>query len=388
MVEWRKKENIKPLELPDKEDFYWALLNVEHSWSGRMDVGNIGNTFIMESVQMLVNAIELFEAGYFDSAYYSLRSAVDLSTTMVFLADLPTCEREQYLTSWKDTKDFPMQRQMVRLLSQQGNIFVDMKEKMPDFFEFAKKLSAELNKYVHKQGLQHFYISRNHPINSNKSTTKFIETFQQYLKKCICVVAVMRLAIDAFPILLMDKNILYRCFDSLTEPYTENFAYEYIGEKYISEYKCTELYMNTYESFLDYPLKNEATFDVMKYQFINTSQKEDIFSQIKLLKGIDVVAVLIAFASEKVVKIYCYSGIQIYSTDRKSNRTSTSWSSLDIKKFEDKGISINNRYEEVFISVFQFGEEMFMVEHNVKITENEYTSIGEYVCAKTIEIYN
>ena len=45
----------------------------------------------------------------------------------------------------------------------------------------------------------------------------------------------MRLAIDAFPVLLMDKNILYRCFDSLTEPYSEEFVNEYIGEKYISE---------------------------------------------------------------------------------------------------------------------------------------------------------
>ena len=385
MVEWRKKENIRPIELPNKERWYWALLNIEHSWSGRMDVASIGNTFIMESEQMLVNAIELFEMGYFDSAYYSLRSAVDISTTMVFLADMPSDEREKYLNSWKETKGFPMQGQMIKLLSEHGDVFVDMKEKMPDFFDFAKELSAELNKYVHKQGLQHFYVSRNHFINSQKPVTSFVETFERYLKKCISVVAIMRLAIDAFPILLMDTNILYRCFDSMTEPYSEEFAIEYIGENYISEYKNTEMYIGTYNSLLDDPLKNEATFDVMKYQYINTTAKADIFSQITLLTWMDIIAVLISFSSSKVVKIYAYDGLQIYSTDRKSNRTSTSWSSLDIKKIADKGIGINNPYEEVYISVFQFGEEIFSVEHNEMISEEEYNEMGEYVLSKSKE---
>ncbi|MEE0946849.1 MAG: teicoplanin resistance protein VanZ [Acutalibacteraceae bacterium] len=385
IVEWRKKENIKPIELPNKEKWYWDLLNIEHSWSGRMDVANIGNTFIMESEQMLINAIELFEMGYFDSAYYSLRSAVDISTTMVFLADMPTDEREKYLKSWKETKDFPMQRQMIKLLSAQGDVFVDMKEKMPDFFDFAKKLSAELNKYVHKQGLQHFYVSRNHPINTNKPLNVFIETFEYYLKKCIGVVAVMRLAIDAFPILLMDADILYRCFDSMTEAYSEEFVQEYIGDNYVAEYKNTEMYIGVYNSFLDEPLKNEATFNVMKFQYINTMEQNDILSQITLLKGTDVIATLIAFSSEKVIKVYSYSGIQIYSTDRESNRTSKNWSSLDIKTIEDNGISINNPYEEVFISVFQFGEDLYSVEHNEMIDEEEFNAIGDYVCSKAIE---
>ena len=387
MMEWRKKQNIRSVEIPNKEKLYWALLNIEHSWSGRMDLWNIGNTFIMESEQMLVNAIELFEMGYFDSAYYSLRSAVDISTTMVFLADMPSDEREQYFTLWKETKEFPMQGQMVKMLSDKGDIFVNMKEKMPDFFMFANDLSAELNKYVHKQGFQHFYVSRNHFMNAKKPIDSFIETFEKYLKKCISVVAIMRLAIDAFPILLMDTNILYRCFDSMTEPYSDEFVNEYVGEKYISEYMNTEIYLNTYNSFLDEPLKNEATFDVMKHQYIATSQKDNIISQIQLLSGTDVIASFMAFSSDKIVKIYCHSGMQIYFTDRKSNRKSLNYSSLDIKTVEDKGISINNQYEEVFLSVFQFGEDTFTIEHNSVITENEYNEIGEYVCDKIKEVY-
>lgn len=183
-IDWRKRNNIRAIELPNKAHYYSALINIEHSWSGRMD-GNICNTFIMEAEQQLINAIELFEQGYFDCAYYSLRSAVDLSTTMVFLADMPEAEREQSLNAWKATADFPMQGQMIKQLSQRGNIFVDMKAKMPDFFAAAKTLSAELNKYVHKQGLNHFYISRNHPINQNQPQDPFIHAFENYLHQCI-----------------------------------------------------------------------------------------------------------------------------------------------------------------------------------------------------------
>lgn len=216
-IDWRIHENIRSVELKNKEQFYFDLLNIEHSWSGRID-GNICNTFIMEAEQQLVNSIELFEQGYFDCAYYSLRSAVDMSTTMVFLDDMPDNESEKFLSAWKSTADFPMQGQMIKQLSQFGYVFADMKTKMSTFFSSAKRLSAELNKYVHKQGLQHFYVSRNHPINQNKPQESFINTFEKYLQRCIGIVAVMRLAIDPFPVLLMDEDILYRCFDSLTAP--------------------------------------------------------------------------------------------------------------------------------------------------------------------------
>ena len=122
-VEWRKHQNIKPIKLPNKEQYYIDLMHIEHSWSGRIDV-NLCNTFIMEAEQQLVNAIELFEMGYFDCAYYSLRSAVEVSTTMVFLADLPETEREKQLEAWKATLDFPMETQMIRQLAKSGALFL------------------------------------------------------------------------------------------------------------------------------------------------------------------------------------------------------------------------------------------------------------------------
>lgn len=377
-IAWRKKENIKPIKLPDKVKLYSDLINIEHSWSGRID-SNICNTFIMEAEQQLVNAIEVFELGYFDCAYYSLRSAVDISTTMVFLADMPDEDREKNLSAWIATEDFPMQGQMIKQLSRQGNIFADMVSKMPDFFESAKALSAELNKYVHKQGLQHFYVSRNHPINQQNPLDSFVKSFETYLQRCVGVVAVMRLAIDPFPILLMDEEILYRCFDSMTEPYSEKFVEKYIGETIISEYKNTDIYVGTYDSFVRDEKKKESVFNVMKHQYIDSAKMDEIISQLHLLSKVDIICVLMVAASEKIVKVYCYNGLVMYFTNRNTNRNAMSWAGADFKAFAEAEERINQPYDEAHISVFTFDDKQFYVEHNEKLDADEVGTIIGFV---------
>lgn len=389
LVEWRRHENIRTVKLPNKEQYYSDLMNIEHSWSGRID-GNLCNTFIMEAEQQLVNAIELFEMGYFDCAYYSLRSAVDMSTTMVFLADMPEEEREKYLTAWKSSDDFPIQGRMVKQLIENGDIFSDMFQTMPSFFADAKSLSADLNKYVHKQGLRHFYVSRNHPMNQHKSQEAFIKDFEYYLDRCIGVVAVMRLAIDPFPILLMDEEILYRCFDSMTEPYSTDFVDKYIGSSTVEEYKQTELYTGTYSSFIGEEKKTEATFNVVKHQWIDSTKTDEIISQLHLLTKADAIATLIVAVCEKAVKVYTYNGILMFYTDRKTNRTEHSWNSKDFTNFANSDSLINQVYDEAFISVFNAEDEPFFVEHNELLNEMEVKRISNTISGylSSIEVDN
>lgn len=366
-VEWRRHQNIRPLKLKNKDKFYSDLINIEHSWSGRMDT-NVGNTFIMEAEQQLINAIELFEAGYFDCAYYSLRSAIDVSTTMVFLSDLSDDEREKYLNDWKQVKPFPLRNVMLKKLTKDGNIFVDMFEKMPIFFNKAKELSEKLNKYVHKQGLRHFYVSRNHPIHGKTPQDKFINNFETHLKECIGVVAVMRLAIDPFPILLMDEEILYRCFDSMTEPYTVDFVNEYIGTEIIEEYKSTDFYSTTRHAFENEEKKNEAIFSIVKHQYINTQKFNDIFQQFHLLTIHDAISTLIVYICPKATKIYTCDGLMPYFTDRKTNRTKMSWDSRDFQKFQTAQDKIIN-----------FKDEYYYVEHNELLENDDVANIVGFV---------
>ena len=379
-IRFREKQNIRTLELPNKEKYFCdIMMNIEHSFSGRIEGGNIINTFIMEASQQLINSIILFEKGFFDCAYYSLRSAIEVSTIMVFLVDMPRDEQKKYFADWRDIKQFPVQGQIIKMLADNGSIFADMKEKMTLFFANTKNLYQKLNKYVHKQGFKHFYVSRNHVLYSNQTLDIFISNFIKHLKECIGVVAVMRLAADPFPILLMDEEILLRCFDSMTDAYSQTFVDEYIGEEVIKTYKETELYKETYKSFIKEPKKNYATFNVMKYQYIDRNKMQDIIEQLYLLNDYSRICVLMVKTCDKIVKIYINGGPFFFFTEKETNRKATVWSSLDFDIFAQNDVKFNQPYDEAYISVFQNNEISFFIEHNKQLTESDIRKINETI---------
>lgn len=387
--EWRKNENIKRYEIPNVEDYFEDLMNIEHSFSGRMDIP-LANTFIMEAVQLVVNSIALFELGYFDNAYYSLREAIEISTTIVYLSDMPYEERQEKMEDWKNTKDFPMQGQMLNQLYQYGIVISDMKEKMESFFDEIKSVSKSINKCIHKQGLRFFYVSRNHPFNGKKDDNIFIKNYVYFLEKTVGIIAVMRLAIDPYPILLMDEEVLLRCFDSMTEPYKNEFVEKYITNETLEDYKKTEMYINHYNGHIVEEKKNYVIFDIMKHQVIDTTKREDILSQIYLLDNVDRMATYIALISKKVVKIYTYGGFQMYFTDRKTNRKALSWNGMEFKQFEESSEKFNQKYDEAFISVFKYNvgdnkEETFFVEHNDCLNDYDIELINELSVDKIME---
>lgn len=380
-IERRKNEYLMPIKLTNKEKFYEDLINIEYSWSGRMD-SNLFNAFIMESLQLLVNSIELFELGYFDCAYYALRSSIEISTTMVFLADMPTDEKKSYLEAWKNTKDFPMQANMLKQLSDKGDVFADMKRQMPDFFTEVKNVSAKINKYVHKQGLLHFYVARNHPVhkqNKENSNDVFIKNYEYYLKKCIGIVSVMRLALDPFPILLMDEEILFRCFDSMTDPYSANFVDEYIGNATLAAYKTTDLYTCVFNSFIGEEKKTLAVFNVVKYRLIDSSHADDLLKQLHLMPKSYAVCTLIVLVCNKIVKTYACGGMLMFFTEKNTNRKVLSWSGLDFQIFEKSVNKYNQPFDEAFISVFTFGDETYFAEHNEKLSSDEIKSLNSNI---------
>lgn len=387
--EWRKNENIKRYEIPNVENYFEDLMNIEHSFSGRMDIP-LANTFIMEAVQLVVNSISLFELGYFDNAYYSLREAIEISTTIVYLSDMPDEERREKMEDWKNTKDFPMQGQMLNQLYQYGIVISDMKEKMESFFDEIKNVSKKINKCIHKLGLRFFYVSRNHPINMKKDDKVFIENYVDFLEKTIGIIAVMRLAIDPYPVLLMDEEILLRCFDSMTEAYKNEFVEKYITNETLKDYKKTEMYINHYNGHITEEKKNYAVFDIMKHQVIDTTKRKEILSQIHLLDNTNKIATYIALISKKVVKIYTYGGLQMYFTDRKTNRKALSWDGMEFKQFEESNEKFNQNYDEVFISVFTYNigdnkQESFFVEHNECLNDYDINLIKELSVDKIME---
>jgi len=189
-IKFKEIENITPFLLENKEQYYYDLMNIEDSWTGRIDA-MFSNEFFREAVQMIINAIVLFEKGYVDCAFYSLRQSMEISTTIIYFVDNSEAQRKSEIKKWKDQERFPMHNQMINELKNRKLVFYDLKEKMSDFFNNVEKAKQRLNKYVHKQGLDKFYVHIKHPLNKiqkEKRNKKVTKDFTEFLNMSIGVV--------------------------------------------------------------------------------------------------------------------------------------------------------------------------------------------------------
>jgi len=359
---YKETNNLLPQKIEEKESYYHDLNNLEFSWTGRIDA-QISNTFILESNQLIVNAIALFEKGYFDCAFYSLRQSLEVSTTMIYLVDNKQEIRDSELKKWKSQSWFPMYSQMIKHLKKHGPVFSEIRNCMSDYFQEIKSIKKKLNKYVHKQGFKTFYVSRNHPVNRNKKNN-FSQEFEFYLRKCIGAVAVFRLSIDPFPILLTDDKVYHRTGDLMTKAYSGEFIAKYIGKENIEKYKSTNFYSSHYDHIMLEEEKSPCVSHVVKDQFIDLEKLDEILKQKHLLSQHDLIAVLLSSISKNVSKIYCLGGLHMYFTSTNSKRKSWSWSSEDFNSFEKNEDKYNQRYDEAYISCVKLYQEYYFIEHN------------------------
>lgn len=379
----RMRENIKKCKLSNTSEYLMDIYNIENSYTGRVtEVMNM-NIFILEATQLLVNSISLFEMGYFDAAYYSLRQSIEMCLVLIYFAELSEKDKkkaDRVLKMWNKNKWFPMRKGIVDNLSKIGLVFSDMKEKMKHFFENVDNLSKRLNKYLHKQGFKYFYLTRRFYDKSAQNIS--ISNFEHFLRQSIGVVAVMRLAIDPYPLLLNDKEILYRCYDSITEPYSTNFIKKYIDEIDIKDYMKTEIYKGYYEYHIKQPKKNMATFNVMKNHYIEINKKEDILKQFELLSNEEKISCCIVFSIEKVNRIYWYKGLLVFFTDR-NDSIILKYDYKEFEKYENSKELYNQEYKNEYMSVFKYKIynriETVWVEHNEKLTDDEIQKLENMV---------
>lgn len=90
--------------LPVTKDEKLARLNryiaeLAMSFTGRIDTDDY-NTFLQESIELLTNAIEIFCEGYFDAAFYLVRSSIEVSTVGVYFSDADGKEKDERKSSW------------------------------------------------------------------------------------------------------------------------------------------------------------------------------------------------------------------------------------------------------------------------------------------------
>jgi hypothetical protein len=373
-MKWKESENIIPSVLEEKKQYYLDLMNIENSWTGRIDV-LFSNNFFKETVQLIINAIVLFEKGYFDCAFYSLRQSLEISTTAVYFVDDTSENRKQEIRKWIKQDRFPMHKQMTDNLQKRQTVFADIREKMVLYFEEIEGTKQKLNKYVHKQGYDKFYIWHTTSENMENRKRKLIADFNEFLIKCIGAVAVYRLAIDPLPLLLADEDIYNRTGQLMTEGYSEDFIEKYIGINHIEAYKETDLYKTNYEILMTSEEMLPSVLNLVKNDYVDRTKIDEILSQRHLLSGHHMVALALMAYSENISRIYCFRGLHWFFSDTHSNRTKTAWSSQDFDRVKNGSKKYNVNYDEAFLSYLKVGDEDYYMEHNLEFTESEISDL-------------
>lgn len=259
--------------------------------------------------------------------------------------------------------------------------FSDLRKKLSGFFDRIWKTKEKLNKFVHKQGYRTFYSVRNNPIYSTKfSKNKFLEEFEKYLCDCIGAVAIYRLSIDPFPILLSDDDVYRRMFEMMCEPFSYDFLNKYIGNDVIEKYKTTNIYKVYYEQIMKNEAQNDAICNIIHNQYIDRAKLTEIKNQIHLLNISEKFIFEIICISDKVSMVHCYEGLVWYFSDVKSQKTTNHTLGGDsFSKHFNAPDTYNYSFYEVYLSFVKICNENYYVEHNTSLSNEEVVQMKELV---------
>lgn len=310
---------VRKFVLPNASDYLWDIENITWAQTGLIDAWE-ANRFFDEASQMIANSIFLFQKGFFDTAFYSLRQSIEISLGTLYLTANPEKMKE-----WEKLEPGFESGKMAKYLQKHEPVFKELKTKMSAFFENIRDAQKKTDKYVHKQGYSSFYTTQRYSWSDHREDKvylKIVADFEETLKVAIGAVAMYRLAIDPLPVILMDEDMIMRSGDFVTEPYSEEFVDKYIGLKNIELYKQTDIYQEFKESIMSHEKQNEAVFDIIHWQIIDRSKFEDITKQMHLLSYMDRLAVVIMMASTKIPQVYI-EGCFHYTSDVKATHSDT-----------------------------------------------------------------
>lgn len=364
--------SVRPIHLPDSEEYLYDLENISMATVGVLSSLE-SNRFFEEACQMIANSIQMFQQGYFDAAFYSLRQSIETSIGTLYLTANP-----DKMQAWNKLEPGFESGKMAKYLRANEPVFMDMASKMQPFFDKVREVQQDSNKYVHKQGYKTFYVTKRITYSDDrlkKVYDRIQDDFVQILKVAIGAVAVYRLAIDPLPVLLMDEDIRLRTGDLLTEPYSQDFVDKYIGQDAIDSYKRTDLYLSHKEFFLQNEKQNDAIYMLIHYQIVDRKHKELIMEQIHLLSLHDRIAFFYAVMSPNISRVFI-DGVFSYTTDTQpKNSRITIGESYYAELFEnqpDYNVIFNGG---AFMSRFKVGDEFSYVESNEPLSDDEISGL-------------
>lgn len=362
--------NIKPLLLPKASEYLEDLSDLRFADSGILTEVN-PFFFINEACQLLANSVKLFELGYFDCAFYSVRQAIELSLSGLYLFSNP-----DKIKGWKNLEKGFELRTIVPELKLGKEEFAEIKELFSDFFERVEKEKNLMNKYVHKQGYRSLYFHYNsfNAHDKPERITALTKDYETILQDTITAVALYRLVIDPYPILMLDEDIVSRIPDLMADSFSRSFVEKYISEEFVDRYKESKLYKGFYDYFISLPVQNEAVYALIHWQLFERKSYDRIKEQHELLSLQDLEAVDLFMSSEKIGTIILDGCIDYHCETKLKDYSLTVGDAYYAKVFEGKD-DFNVSYKGNYISRVLLNDGMTYLKHNAVLNKEEMSRI-------------
>lgn len=361
---------VKPLSLPRANEYLEDLGDLRFADSGILAEVN-PFFFVNEACQLLANSVKLFELGYFDCAFYSVRQAIELSLSGLYLFSNPN-----KIKGWKNLEKGFELRTIVPALKVGKEEFAEIKELFSDFFEKIDKEKKLMNKYVHKQGYKSLYYHYNsyNAHGKPERVTALTKDFETILHDTITAVALYRLVIDPYPILMLDEDIVTRMPDLMAESFSRSFVEKYISEEFVERYKESKLYKGFYDYFKTLPVQNEAVYALIHWQLFERKDYDLIKEQHELLSLHDMEAVDLFMLSSKIGSIVIDGCIDYNSETKLKDSSLAIGDAYYSEVFEGKE-DFNIAHKGDFISRVLLNESMTYLKHNAVLNEEEKSRI-------------
>lgn len=323
------------------------------------------NGFMTESVELIKHALFLYEDGYFDCAFYSLRQSVEIMNSMLLLSD-----DEDRLKEWKAKAWFPMDKAVKGLLEKNNAAYSEIREKIPEFFTHYDELLRTANKYIHKQGFDSFYAYyvRANAEAEEKRTALFVEL----MKHAIGMILIMDIALDPLSLALSDPEVdSHIPFDAMTEPIPVHMFEEFLSPNLLNKIKETDHYQTVKQYFLGMEELNEATYGVVRCQYFDTSSLKDIEEQETFLSIYERLMLHILQAEIPATHFYTDFSVLGYATSIMPTKQNSYYSSHQFDQYIGEEDVFNTLWNEMYISVVKYLDTHLVIQHNRELHDME-----------------
>lgn len=327
------------------------------------------NLFFSESVELIKHAFFLYEDGYFDCAFYSLRQSIENMNNML----LSAADAEKF-EIWKDKGRFPTDKAVKDLLCRQNDAYNEIKAVIPYFFEEYNDLLKKANKYIHKQGFDTFYVNNITPnnINNDERTNLFLS----FLKYSIGMMLIMNIALDPLSLALSDFEVdSHIPFEPMTEPIPIKIFEKYLSLDIIEKIKTTEHYSAIKDYFLGMEKLNDATYAVLRYEYFDVEQLDEIAKQINQLDISQALLFCILKSGIKATHFYWDYDILGYSTSYQPKVHLSEHRSNQFDEYLHGDDKCNYPWKGMYISVFKVLDSYLIIQHNEPLNDNEIATV-------------